>query len=52
MHVGHGLSTYYVPGIILRAGVTEADQKGKVSSLQELTLQPKETDNKVNVLVR
>lgn len=45
MDVGHGLSIYYVPGIILDAGDTEADQIGKVSALKEFTLQPKETDN-------
>lgn len=45
MDVGHGLSIYYVPGIILDAGDTEAYQIGKVSALKEFTLQPKETDN-------
>lgn len=43
--VGHRLNPYHVPGIIVNAGDTVADQTGKVSALKEFTLQPKETEN-------
>ena len=42
MEVRHGSNTYYVPGIILDAGGTVADQTGKVSALKEFTLWPKQ----------
>lgn len=38
METRHGINTYHVPGIILNAGDTVADQTGKVFALKKFTL--------------